>query len=116
MRVVSKYEAACPVCNVSYPVGQKRCVHCGGRVEKKYVDVADAPPAIADGIGHVEPEPEPAMAFGGEGREIVFLPREATADETEEMRGGWVRRLGGMVWIILFVILTAIRMCSEGNE
>ncbi len=115
MRVASKYELCCPVCNVSYPLGQKRCVHCGGRTAKKYVEMPDARPEFTDGLGEIEPEPEPAVAFGGEGREMVFLPREAN-DEVDAPRGGWIRRLGGLTWIILFVVLTAVRMCSEGNE
>ncbi len=114
MRVASKYEVRCPACNVSYPVGQKRCVHCGGRTDKKYVDAPDAPPEFTQGLGDVEPEPP--VTFGGEGRELVFLPQEAPDADAEEMRGGWIRRLGGLVWIILFVVLTAVRMCTEGRE
>lgn len=115
MRVVSKYEVACRACGVKYPPGQKRCVHCGGRTEKSIVEMPDAPPELMEAVGHAEPEPQGPLVFSGEGREMVFMPGEPDA-ELEEARGGWLRRLGGLVWIVLFVVFTAIRMCSEGGK
>ena len=112
MRVVSKYEVACPACEVSYPPGQKRCVHCGGRTTKSVVEMPDAPPEFTEAVGQAEREPGPLAV---EGREIIFLPSD-TVEEEEEIRGSWLRRLGGLTWIILFVLLTAIRMCSENGE
>jgi hypothetical protein len=113
MQVVSKYEVECPSCGVKYPPGQKRCVHCGGRTAQSVVEMPDASPEFADAVGKVHREPEP-MAMG-DGREIVFMPRDAeTADENAS--GGWLRRLGGLTWVVLFVLLTAIRMCSEGGQ
>lgn len=112
MRVVSKYEVACPSCKVSYPPGQKRCVHCGGKTTKSFVEMPDETEQFADVVGHVEPEPAPMMA--GEGHEMVFLPRDASGDgDADAPSGGILRRLGGLVWIVLFVVLTAIRMCAE---
>jgi hypothetical protein len=26
------YEVVCPACRVTFPVGTRRCIHCGGRV------------------------------------------------------------------------------------
>lgn len=110
MRVVSKYEVMCPSCRVSYPPEQKRCIHCGGRTERSIVDIPDSSQEYAAAVGNVKYVPEPA----GGGREMVFRPRDAGADEAEsEPAGGMLRRLGGLVWILLFVILTVIRMCGE---
>ncbi len=112
MQVVSKYEVECPSCRVKYPPGQKKCVHCGGRTAQSIVEVPDAPPEFTEAVGReVRAEPEPLQL--GDGREIVFLPDGA--GEEEEASGGWLKRLGGLVWLVLFVVLTAVRMCTEGE-
>ena len=114
MRFVSKYEVACPTCRVSYPPEQKRCVHCGGKTTKSIVEVPDAAPEFADAVGHAEPEPAGPVGLPGDAREIVFFPRDAAEEEEEDApRGGVLRKLGGLVWIIMFVVLTAVRMCAE---
>jgi len=113
MRVISKFEVACPACRVSYPPGQKRCIHCGGKTEKSVVDVPDAPPEFTDAMGRAEREPEPPAMLAGDGHEFVFLPRDTSEEDAEETRGGILRRLGGLVWVALFVVLTVIRMCAE---
>lgn len=113
MRVVSKYEVSCPTCNVAYPPGQKRCVHCGGKTMQSVVEMPDAQSEFTDAVGRVELEPEPHAMSAGEGEEFVFLPRGASEEEAAEPRGGILRRLGSLVWVALFIVLTAIRMCSE---
>jgi len=32
MRETSPYEVLCPRCNVTFPVGTRHCIHCGGPV------------------------------------------------------------------------------------
>ena len=113
MRVESKYEVACHACGVTYPPGQKRCVHCGGKTAKSVVEMPDAPPEFTDAVGRVEREPEPHAMLAGDGEEFVFLPRDDSEEDAPQTPGGVLRRLGGLVWIVLFVVLTAIRMCAE---
>jgi hypothetical protein len=110
MRVVSKYEVSCPSCKVSYPVGQKQCVHCGGRTAPSVVEVPDIPPQLHQGTRQISPEPElPADA-----REMVFMP--TGSDEEELARGGsMLSRLGGLTWILIFAVVTIIRACFGGE-
>jgi len=107
MRVVSQYEVSCPRCKVSYPVGQKRCVHCGGPMAPSIVDVPDAPPQLRDGAGARTPAP---MQPGEDERETVFLPFGREEDEGPS-GGSALSRLGGLVWIVIFVIITVMRAC-----
>ena len=112
MRVVSKYEVSCPSCRVSYPVDQKRCVHCGGHTVPSVVDVPDTPPQYQEGAGSIAREPEPSLP--GDAREMVFMP--APSDEEELAPGGSIlSRLGGLTWILIFAVVTIIRACFGGE-
>lgn len=107
MRVVSQYEVSCPRCKVSYPVGQKRCVHCGGPTAPSIVDVPDAPPQLRQGSRSPASAP---MQLGEDEREMIFMP--AGRDEDDGPGGGSVlSRLGGLIWIVIFVVITVIRAC-----
>lgn len=112
MRVVSKYEVSCPSCRVSYPVGQKRCVHCGGPTAPSVVEVPDAPPQLHEGGRETRHQPEPDEPM--EMREMVLMP--AGAEDEEPSRGGsTLSRLGGLTWILIFVVVTIIRACFGGE-
>jgi hypothetical protein len=109
MRVVSKYEVACPSCRVSYPVGQKVCVHCGGRTGPSVVEMPDVPLEISSGVGTVTREPEPGpLAYGDE---MVFAPAGRETDDEETPGGSVLRRLGGLTWLLIFVVVTVLRAC-----
>ena len=115
MRVVSKYEVACPSCRVSYPVGQKQCVHCGGRTAPSVVEMPDAPPEISESMGRVVREPEREVIRHGDRGEMVFVPAGGEVDDEEASGGSVVRRLGGLVWLLIFIIVTVMRACFGGE-
>jgi hypothetical protein len=97
------HEAWCPRCRVSHPPGTKRCLHCGNGVlpvrpveGMRSASTTFAPPGP---IG-IPTAPGPAEA-GGE--EAAAPPQRMTS-----------LRLGlNAIWIALFVIVTAVRVCSE---
>ena len=114
MQVVSRYEVACPSCRVSYPPGQKQCVHCGGRTAPSVVEMPDAPPEIHEGFGQVRSEEAEPIRLGN-GEELVFVPAGEEAEE-QGGRGSVLRRMGGLLWLAVFAIVTLIRACfGEGG-
>ena len=111
MQVVSKYEIECSACDVKYPPGQKRCVHCGGRTAPSLVDMGEAPPALSEGVGQVVREPEPPQF--GDGEEMIFMPAGTGSSEEDASRGGGFRKFGGLLWVAIFAVITLIRACFE---
>lgn len=89
------YEKRCPSCNVTYPLEQKRCIHCGARL--------GGLGALAPGGGlprsSAEPDPED------------FVEAEE-ADEQPQLRRGMTRGLG-LLWIFILLATTIVRACTE---
>jgi hypothetical protein len=77
------YEVYCPRCSVTFPVGQKNCVHCGGRLSKERLEPAE---------------------FA-----IPFEEMEEVQEETATKRSAWSPL--ALVWLILFVGGTIYRAC-----
>ena len=87
------YEVRCHGCNVSFPVGTKRCLHCGEKIGRpRFLPVTGE-----DGIPVFE---------GVEGIEDV--------DEVEiEPTGGRRLRIGfTLVWLVLAIFSAAVRSCQ----
>jgi hypothetical protein len=43
------FEVYCPRCRVTFPVGAKRCIHCGGRVgTERFTPHMELPPGAED--------------------------------------------------------------------
>jgi len=86
---MSTYEVRCHSCNVSFPAGTKRCLHCGGRT-------GVAPAAILlqeDGRPALSAEAAEAMVEPGQGRSPF--------------------RIGlGLVWLVMALIASLARVCS----
>jgi hypothetical protein len=95
------YEWWCPRCRVTHPPGRKVCVHCGGPVQTS----RDAAPAF-DPRAALEARlglPQP----GGD-EPVAAEPAEA---ESRASRGA---RLGTtLVWVVLAVVATLLRLCQE---
>jgi hypothetical protein len=97
----SPYEVRCPRCDVSFPVGTRRCIHCGGPVPAS----AGIAAPIAPSAPSVEPGPfEP--------------PRPAEAPVGDEASSGvgtsLLKLSGSLFWIIAVVIFSIARSCGEG--
>ena len=79
-------EVRCPSCDVSYPVGQRRCIHCGGRLGRQ-VD-----PEVASALGDIDQEVE--QDAQGTGRRLL-------------------RSSFTGFWVIVLVVSAVIRACQQ---
>ena len=99
------YEVRCHHCAVSFPVGTKRCLHCGERTGVQPVFARN----FAD---------DPTADFGQPGDFSVGEPSKSRPidfedEEEAEPRGTSIfRALGNLSWIILFVAITVYRSCA----
>jgi hypothetical protein len=95
-----QYEVRCPRCNVSFPPGTKRCMHCGGRT---------GPGLVAGSTSQ------------SDGPEFVLRPSDRTGpgafgEEEEELgdrRPGLMRSAVTVIWVLLAIAFSVIRACSE---
>ena len=97
------YEVRCPSCNVSFAVGTRRCVHCGGRTAAAGMGPS---PSLRQDLGKYRmdsaPEPDP----------MVLEPALEEADET---RSSSPFRLGmSGIWIMLAIVGSMYRVCFGG--
>jgi hypothetical protein len=87
------FEVYCNHCNVSFPVGARHCLHCGGRLARER--------AAGTAMRGVPPElqlseAEPIEPFEEEtSRRSPFSPV-------------------ALIWVLLFVVGTIYRACTEG--
>jgi hypothetical protein len=102
----SHYEVRCPTCNVSFPVGTRRCVHCGS-------------PTALPGMG-----PSPSLRRNP----LLELPFESSQDfepepvenepleEEGSLRQRSPFRLGTTsIWIVLALVGSLYRVCTGGG-
>ncbi|NNL67990.1 MAG: hypothetical protein HKP30_17205 [Myxococcales bacterium] len=92
------FEVRCHDCDVSFPVGTKVCVHCGGRIGK---------PFLFRG-----PREEP----GGELPSFEAMEEQAMAEaeEADPSRGRGLRIGVTALWLIAALFSALIRACQEG--
>jgi hypothetical protein len=94
-RNLEVYEVRCDHCDVSFPPGTKRCIHCGERIGR---------PRLLPGAGESMPSFE-----GGEP-----FPEAHDADEAEGQSSGRFLRIGfTLVWLLLAFASAAVRACQE---
>lgn len=127
------YEVRCSRCDVSFPVGTRKCIHCGGPTgaPESLFNESSMDPASIQGAGagvRIEPgarvgtSSEPIVA----GRESPFSigesglgedrpnPRELEMpDEPTSLARTLMRSLGGIVWILLLIGFTLARDCGN---
>lgn len=110
MKITSKdaFEVRCHSCNVSYPVGTKRCMYCGEK--------PSAGPPQVDLLDLREVE-ERAGAVVAE-RTASRRPQPAEAENEEEaglsLRQALPRVAMSLVWVVLLVVISIYRVCSGG--
>ncbi len=91
---MSEFEVHCPRCRVSFPLGTRTCLHCGGRTRK-----ATSPPQMLEtAVSTAEEAP---------------LPPVEGAEEREESAGqSPFRMVTGLIWLVLAVAGTMYRLCA----
>lgn len=100
-----RYEVRCYRCDVAYPVGTKRCIHCGQRTG---VPAMFMPQLSGGAIDYGQPS-----EVSGTGSQTVRpIDFEDEEDETESRGTSIARVLGNLSWIILFVAITVYRSCA----
>ncbi len=82
------FEVRCPDCRVSFPVGTRRCIHCGERLGRR-LQLGTAP-----GPGGIEP-----------------MPAEEPEEEARPRR--LTRGIGGL-WLFLALAGALYRACTGG--
>lgn len=109
------FEVRCHRCDVTYPVGTKRCMYCGDRPGPQSVFGSPAQTSHGEDFGSLEDlmrqgEPEPTGAERG--------PRHGDGtgndDEPEPPRGMLLRMLGSLSWVILLIAVSLYRSCTNG--
>jgi hypothetical protein len=106
----TRFEVRCPSCDVSFPVGTRRCVHCGGRMSK----------SLGKGSGGLRSqEPARTQEVRGSRSPIDYDGGESPFDEAEdevvEQRGSILRRSLTLVWVVILIGISVIRACMEGG-
>lgn len=91
----SAYEVRCPRCDVSFPVGTRRCLHCGGPTTAA---AAGAVPTVTP--GPFERSAEEEASAGDEGAAGGF-------------GGSLLRISGSLFWIVALVLFSILRNCGE---
>ncbi len=106
-----EYEVRCPRCDVSFPPGTKKCLHCGGRTAKS---LGPGPRMEPD---YSATPFDPRMPEHGTHAEDGFarpLPADAEPDEESPVRGGLVRAAVTVLWILAAIAFSVMRACQEG--
>jgi hypothetical protein len=98
----------CERCDVSFPTGTKRCIHCGGRTGPGRLHIMGASPQGHDVTSYGSGEDIHVQPVGEGGLDPL------NADEvTEGGRSGLMRSAVTLVWVLLAVGFSIVRACSE---
>lgn len=90
----SPYEVRCPRCNVSFPIGTRRCIHCGGPTAAPAAGVV---PTIETGsFERTGPEQLPGGEEGSPGIGTSLL-----------------KLSGSLFWIVALVLFSILRNCGK---
>ena len=86
------YEVHCPRCDVTFPVGTRHCLHCGGRLPRERGKLPETQMSFETGMGFEEGEDPPEDE----------RPRRSPFSPV------------ALVWVLLFVGGTLYRACTSG--
>jgi len=118
MAHASEYEVRCPRCGVSFPPETKKCVHCGARTRRDGAG-GRAETSVTDRteLGSVFDRGRFSLSehdMGAQARPRAFDAEPEEPEEAEGIgRGGVVRALVTLVWILLAVGFSLLRTCSD---
>lgn len=103
-----QYEVRCPRCDVSFPNGTKRCLHCGGRTGASSLGIARLTRSAQSDVSDAQ-----ALEF-------VPQPVEPGAPlpigEDEPVGGrrhGLLRTAATLVWVLAAIAFSIMRACSD---
>jgi hypothetical protein len=98
------YEVRCHVCDVSFPMGTKRCLYCGARPTAAHR--SEAKTSIENFFESAIP--------ANEASEMFDMPGETDAPEEEQksVPGMLSRMMGGLTWLLLLGALSVYRACA----
>ncbi len=97
------FEVYCFNCKVTFPIGTRRCVHCGARV------------ASSEGTGLALHIARAARAAGGDSSQVEVPGAEFPGEEVEETLPRQPKLSPiARVWIVLALFGALIRICSGG--
>lgn len=107
-----QYEVWCHRCNVTFPVGTRVCMHCGGRTR------AEPPPRSRFAAS------EPRLKLGdprsyaetGEMQRFELPVAQDESVEEEPMRRSMLRAGMTLLWMILLAAGYAWRTCSPQSQ
>ena len=112
------YEVRCDNCDVSFPPGTKRCLHCKERLTGR---LRQAPPAVTMRGQAGSPSGDPVASleeFPGRRHLLSRELPESGSASPDEREGSPVRtamRLGvNALWIVGAIVITALQMCRGG--
>ena len=89
------YEVLCHHCNVTFPVGSKRCIHCGGR------------------LGRRTESRRLSLEMATPFQTTESFQEEETAEEAEpQKRSSFMP--AALLWALLFAGMSIHRACSSG--
>lgn len=107
-----EYEVRCGRCNVSFPKGTKKCLHCGGPTGPSHGPGSSMRP------GRLEALFDPREPEKGTHADDGFLRPSAVDEEPEQevgRAGGLLRGAITVVWILLAIGFSIARACSESK-
>ena len=116
MAVGDLYEVRCYQCEVSFPPGTKKCLHCGGRIANRRRQVPPAPVMRTQGEQPIEFFPDLAHSPSADKRFGVPELDEHGEDEPAQSTPRRAIRLGvNVLWIFGALMITLAQMCRGGG-
>lgn len=106
----TRFEVRCPSCNVSFPVGTKRCIHCGARMSKSLGNGSGVLRSLE--IASTQEVRGTRSTIDYDGGESPF---DEAGDEVVEPRTSILRRSVTVIWVVLLIGISVIRACTEGG-
>ena len=109
---MAEYEVWCHTCNVTFPPGQKHCLHCGGRTR------VESPNRRMRHTGEPELFGVAPLMFGNEVASAPELPdfpvsQAAVEPEAQPARRSILRAGMTVMWMVLLAGGYAWRACSQ---
>ena len=112
------FEVRCPSCDVSFAVGTRRCIHCGGKTERPD---SNSPPSldVDFGLAGLESELAESLEMPAEPVSRMFGNRAVGEDPDRDVEApnpirSILGSMGSLVWIALLIAFSIIgRACGE---
>ncbi|MCS5638503.1 MAG: hypothetical protein NZ990_18460 [Myxococcota bacterium] len=107
MEDVSRFEVRCPSCDVSFPVGTRRCFHCGARTGPSRFRSPDVPPTLVG--SDRDREEDFQLPF-----EAVGNPEPIADEPPRTVKRGRLNAGVSLIWIVMALVFALMRACGGG--